>query len=447
MYKLFLSVRYLKARKINLMSVAGVLLGVMAMIVILSVMKGFGVELRQRIRGTLSHIIVRSRFEIAQHEEVIKKIESVEHVVAAAPYVETLGLIQVEGMSTWAMIRGIDPVAEAEVGELRRYAIKTLRMTEGNDLGEKYVFGEKERVLIGREIPKSSVDIELEDEQVKPRHAEFILDGPVVHIQGKEGAITVNGKDVKKAQLKHADIITLGGTSILFQDDFEIFKMEIAETNILRQGPEMAPDEDEVGPVFPGAVPVIPDGIFEDGAGDEKGKEKAGEVENEAEEDADEDAEEDEDEEGLGDFLDDVLKGLPKRSDATTSPLLMGQALLPYFQRGTEVQIVAPAGFMEFTPMDFHLAGRFKTGNYENDSRSIYIPINEAQKLIGMPKKVSGISVRLDDYRLAGQVVEEISKAIDPIFAVETWEAQRAILLAAIDNERNVMAVVLMFIS
>jgi len=43
--------------------------------------------------------------------------------------------------------------------------------------------------------------------------------------------------------------------------------------------------------------------------------------------------------------------------------------------------------------------------------------------------------------------VEEISKAIDPVFTVETWEAQRAILLAAIDNERNVMAVVLMFIS
>ncbi|MDA1138818.1 MAG: ABC transporter permease [Planctomycetota bacterium] len=438
MYKLFLSVRYLKARKINLMSVAGVLLGVMAMIVILSVMKGFGVELRERIRGTLSHIIVRAPFEIAEQEEVIKKIRSVEHVVAAAPYIETLGLIQVEGMSTWAMIRGIDPDAEATVGEIRRYASKTLRVAAGNDLGERYLLGDKESILIGRQNPKTSVDIELEDEKVKSRHAEIILDGHQVRILAREGVVLIDGQKAEGALLKHTDLITLGGTNILFQDDFEIFKQEISETNILMQLPEVAPPEEEVGPGLPSVGPVLPDGLFDDEAGDEQPQEKSGNTENAAEKDQGED--------GL-EFLNGIYKGLPKVTSAATPPLLMGQALLPYFQRGTGVQIVAPAGFMEFTPMDFHLAGRFKTGNYENDSRSIYIPLKDAQKLIGLQNKVSGISVRLDDFRLADQVVDNISKAIGPGFTVETWEAQRAILLAAIDNERNVMAVVLMFIS
>ena len=122
MYRLFLSLRYLRARKINLVSVAGVFLGVMAMIVILSVMRGFGFELRERIRGTLSHVIIHSDFGIRDYESVIEKVRHIEHVKAVAPYVETLALVQANGISTWAMVRGVNPAAEAAVSEFQNYA-------------------------------------------------------------------------------------------------------------------------------------------------------------------------------------------------------------------------------------------------------------------------------------------------------------------------------------
>jgi lipoprotein-releasing system permease protein len=102
---------------------------------------------------------------------------------------------------------------------------------------------------------------------------------------------------------------------------------------------------------------------------------------------------------------------------------------------------------MDFQPMEFRMAGRFKTGNYENDSRSIYVPLRQAQDLVGYLDKVSGISVCLSDYRLADQAVEQLRAALGPGFIVETWEEQREILLKAIDNERRVMAIVLLFIT
>lgn len=58
MYNLFISLRYLRNRKISFFAVAGVAVGVMTLIVVLSVMNGFDQELRSRIRGTLAHIII-----------------------------------------------------------------------------------------------------------------------------------------------------------------------------------------------------------------------------------------------------------------------------------------------------------------------------------------------------------------------------------------------------
>ncbi len=53
MYKLLVSLRYLRRKKITFFAVAGVAVGVMTLIVVLSVMSGFDKELRSKIRGTL----------------------------------------------------------------------------------------------------------------------------------------------------------------------------------------------------------------------------------------------------------------------------------------------------------------------------------------------------------------------------------------------------------
>ena len=64
-YEWFIGLRYLKAKRkqtfisiITVISIAGVMLGVMALIVVLSVMNGFQQTLKEKILGTQAHIVV-----------------------------------------------------------------------------------------------------------------------------------------------------------------------------------------------------------------------------------------------------------------------------------------------------------------------------------------------------------------------------------------------------
>jgi lipoprotein-releasing system permease protein len=64
-YELFIGLRYLKAKRkqffisiITLISITGVFLGVMALIIVLAVMNGFETDIKEKILGTYSHIIL-----------------------------------------------------------------------------------------------------------------------------------------------------------------------------------------------------------------------------------------------------------------------------------------------------------------------------------------------------------------------------------------------------
>ena len=79
MYKLLLSWRYLRTRYIALASIISVTLGVATMIVVNSVMSGFTTEMRNRIHGILSDVVLESRpmngFPNAQwHMEEIRRV-------------------------------------------------------------------------------------------------------------------------------------------------------------------------------------------------------------------------------------------------------------------------------------------------------------------------------------------------------------------------------------
>ena len=77
MYKLFITLRYLRSRKISFFAVAGVAVGVMTLIVVLSVMNGFDQELRSRIRGTLTHIIITKggMYGLENYAQVMEKVK------------------------------------------------------------------------------------------------------------------------------------------------------------------------------------------------------------------------------------------------------------------------------------------------------------------------------------------------------------------------------------
>src|SRR5210317_1976664 len=100
--ELFVGLRYLRAKRrtrfvsfITSISLAGIAIGVAALIVILSVMNGFEGELRTRLLSMSAHGTVSGREgPISDWEELVGQVNAEAGVAAAAPLVEVEGMIQ-----------------------------------------------------------------------------------------------------------------------------------------------------------------------------------------------------------------------------------------------------------------------------------------------------------------------------------------------------------------
>ncbi|MBI4565304.1 MAG: ABC transporter permease [Planctomycetes bacterium] len=124
MYKLFMALRYLRAHKIIYFSIAGVAVGITAMIIVTSVMGGFSRDIRARIRGLQSHIVVRTvspDMWILGYEEMAAKIRDLPHITGCAPRLEWMAWMTSGGRTRDVKVIGIDPAQEAGTGDLRRY--------------------------------------------------------------------------------------------------------------------------------------------------------------------------------------------------------------------------------------------------------------------------------------------------------------------------------------
>ena len=122
MYRFILAWRYLRSRKITYLSVLGVAVGVTALIVVMAVMEGFQQDFKHRIRGMLSDIIMRYRGD-EPLDEVLRKIESVPHVVGAAPRLRGMSLVGSGKGRAGVGTVGIDPEREGRVSQLPVYVM------------------------------------------------------------------------------------------------------------------------------------------------------------------------------------------------------------------------------------------------------------------------------------------------------------------------------------
>lgn len=131
-YEWFISLRYLKARRrqgfislISLISVAGVTVGVMALIVVLAVMTGFTDSLREKILGINSHIVVQKLGSgITDYQELSRVILQEENILAATPYTYSQTMLSVPDGSSGAVVRGIDPTTANDVLSLNSQLIE-----------------------------------------------------------------------------------------------------------------------------------------------------------------------------------------------------------------------------------------------------------------------------------------------------------------------------------
>ncbi len=127
--ELFIGLRYTRAKRrnhfisfISLISMLGIALGVMALIVVLSVMNGFEKELRERILGMVSHVTVSSLDDsLKDWRSLSNDIRNNDAVIGSAPYVEAEAMLSNLSSVSGAIIRGIDPEFEPQVSEIHEH--------------------------------------------------------------------------------------------------------------------------------------------------------------------------------------------------------------------------------------------------------------------------------------------------------------------------------------
>ena len=140
MYKLILCQRYLRTRYIALASVISVMLGVATMIVVNSVMAGFSTEMRSRIQGILSDVIVLTRSMNGEFDPEAKKqmVEELvgKYITGVTAVVEVHAILSYNYAGDYiphpVTLIGIDPKSKSEVGPLADYLSSYQSHTEGD---------------------------------------------------------------------------------------------------------------------------------------------------------------------------------------------------------------------------------------------------------------------------------------------------------------------------
>ena len=103
------------------MAIAGLSLGVAALVIVLSVMNGFEKELQTRILGVVPQLIIRSHESLDNYDELISKLVNSDDVISASPYIETQGLMSAKNRSRGVFVTGIQPDLEDSMSILPQY--------------------------------------------------------------------------------------------------------------------------------------------------------------------------------------------------------------------------------------------------------------------------------------------------------------------------------------
>lgn len=119
---LFIGSRYTRAKRrnhyisfISLTSLIGLALGVLAMILVLSVMNGFQREMSARILGMIPHATIFGPEPIEDWQSLAARIGKQPQVLGAAPLTQLEGMLSYKGAMQPVQISGIEPSAEARV--------------------------------------------------------------------------------------------------------------------------------------------------------------------------------------------------------------------------------------------------------------------------------------------------------------------------------------------
>lgn len=165
-YEFFINLRYLRAKRkqlfvsiITFISIAGIFLGVAAMIIVLAVMNGFENDLRNKILGINAHIVLTEYSGVMRNvEKARREIASVKGVRASTPFIYSQAMLKTASNATGVILRGLATENAFQVinlGKMKEgsadYLSRKNRPPRRIEKDQEYLPG----ILIGKELARN----------------------------------------------------------------------------------------------------------------------------------------------------------------------------------------------------------------------------------------------------------------------------------------------------
>jgi len=159
-FEFFIGSRYLRTKQkqafislITILSIAGVTVGVMALIVVIAVMTGFEYDLKSRILGVESHIVImRHNVPFSDYRNILEHVENTDGVEAATPFINSQVILRSSLSLSGAVLRGIDPAsANKVIKNLDTVSLKNLIETDQKESTSIAM----PSIILGKELAKN----------------------------------------------------------------------------------------------------------------------------------------------------------------------------------------------------------------------------------------------------------------------------------------------------
>ena len=148
---IFIGLRFTRSKNANkflsfisVVSMAGLILGVAALIVVTSVLNGFEEALSKKILGMVPQVSVFTSQPLDEWQPIAQQIKANDpNVISAAPFVQTRGMISIDGEVNSTILNGIEPTSQNDVSILKDSMVAgqldTLKPGSGHIILGQYV--------------------------------------------------------------------------------------------------------------------------------------------------------------------------------------------------------------------------------------------------------------------------------------------------------------------
>jgi lipoprotein-releasing system permease protein len=434
MYKAFLSLRYLRTRYIAMASIVSVMLGVATMIVVNSVMKGFTSEMRGRIQGLLSDIVIETNSldgqeGARQHFEMARKVVG-DKIAGMTATVEVWGLVTFNFGGQWTTrpitLIGIQPEEKATVGPLVQYLESYHTLKDGKKIIRKPLRSDEQSP--GWNLTAEAKAWRHEANQ-RRKWIEERLDNP------RESSGEGDDFGAHVSPVKHAEASAPGSPA---HPGVTAAGLNASAPNGRATGPSAPPAA--AGPKSaPNTRPAIKDNPFEDDSSSAPSPAPSLAPVN------------DDDPQVARVYIGAGLIRFPYEDPKTGE-----RRTIEMVRPGEDVRISTVTAHRPPNRVDFAatVTDIFKCGMSEYDSNLVFCNLEELQKVRGMVnpsdpdrRSITSIQIKLKNFADAPDVVERLQAVFSPgIYTIKTWEQKQGPLLAAVEIETGILNVLLFLI-